>query len=185
LVLSGNHLIGGIPPELGRLSRLEQLFLDGNRLVGLVPARLRELAGLVDGGIDLRWNALSADVAMAAFVNDRQRDGQNFLSTQTRPPRFARVVSAKENSLTLAWNPIRYQADDGFYSVFVAPGPRGPFHLAARVSPKSVGSFTLTGLDPATTYYLRVRAVTRPHPRNPNSVLSPLGPVISGSTQPR
>lgn len=43
LDLSGNELIGSIPPELGNLTELSTLYLGGNRLTGCVPANLREI----------------------------------------------------------------------------------------------------------------------------------------------
>ncbi|MDE0142478.1 MAG: fibronectin type III domain-containing protein [Caldilineaceae bacterium] len=43
LDLSGNDLVGQIPPELGKLTNLSTLYLGGNRLSGCVPANLREI----------------------------------------------------------------------------------------------------------------------------------------------
>ena len=43
LDLSGNDLVGQIPPELGKLTNLSTLYLGGNRLRGCVPASLREI----------------------------------------------------------------------------------------------------------------------------------------------
>ena len=50
--LSKNLLEGAIPPELGRLSKLQSLWLSDNRLSGEIPS---ELGGLVN----LRWLMLS------------------------------------------------------------------------------------------------------------------------------
>ena len=43
LQLPENNLTGGIPPELGRLSRLGRLDLRGNNLTGQIPAELGDL----------------------------------------------------------------------------------------------------------------------------------------------
>ena len=43
LDLSGNELVGPIPPELGNLTNLSALYLAGNRLSGCVPANLRAI----------------------------------------------------------------------------------------------------------------------------------------------
>ena len=39
LMLRNNWLSGELPPELGQLSRLQELYLNGNRLVGSIRAR--------------------------------------------------------------------------------------------------------------------------------------------------
>ena len=43
LDLSGNEIVGSIPPELANLANLSTLYLSGNRLSGCVPANLREV----------------------------------------------------------------------------------------------------------------------------------------------
>ena len=53
-------LEGAIPPELGRLDRLERLLLYGNELSGPVPAALGELASLEQ--LDLSHNELSGPI---------------------------------------------------------------------------------------------------------------------------
>ena len=53
-------LKGAIPPELGRLDRLERLFLYGNELSGSIPAALGELANLEQ--LDLSHNELSGPI---------------------------------------------------------------------------------------------------------------------------
>ncbi|WP_424963186.1 leucine-rich repeat domain-containing protein [Ekhidna sp.] len=44
--LSGNGLIGSLPPELGNLSELRTLYLQGNELTGLIPSELGNLSKL-------------------------------------------------------------------------------------------------------------------------------------------
>ncbi len=46
LILTGNQLEGGIPPELGTLAQLQLLYLSGNQLEGPIPAELGALSNL-------------------------------------------------------------------------------------------------------------------------------------------
>lgn len=46
LELAGNRLTGGLPPQLGNLSRLEVLDLSDNRLSGEIPSELGNLSNL-------------------------------------------------------------------------------------------------------------------------------------------
>ena len=46
LQLQGNRLAGEIPPELGSLSKLDELSLSGNELSGTIPAELGDLSNL-------------------------------------------------------------------------------------------------------------------------------------------
>ena len=46
LDLRGNNLTGAIPPELGNLSNLEQLWVSGNGLTGAIPPEFSNLAKL-------------------------------------------------------------------------------------------------------------------------------------------
>ena len=54
LDLEENNLRGVIPPEIGNLDSLEQVFLDGNELTGAIPPELGNLA-------DLEWLGLSGN----------------------------------------------------------------------------------------------------------------------------
>ena len=60
LELHDNNLIGTIPPELGRLSRLQELRLDGNSLTGIIPPELGRLSSLQ--GLSLGDNDLSGGI---------------------------------------------------------------------------------------------------------------------------
>ncbi len=57
---SGNNLIGNIPPELGQLTRLEDLIFAYNSLSGSIPPEL----GLLDNlsRLDLRSNSLTGEI---------------------------------------------------------------------------------------------------------------------------
>ena len=59
LALSNNRLIGGIPPSMKKLSKLNQLYLQNNLLTGEIPSWLFDFKGLGDlyvGGNRLIWN---------------------------------------------------------------------------------------------------------------------------------
>lgn len=48
LWLEGNQLTGSIPPELGNLANLERLYLDENLLTGSIPKELGDIGSLED-----------------------------------------------------------------------------------------------------------------------------------------
>ena len=60
LYLSSNNFSGPIPPEIGRLSQLEELNLSRNELTGPLPPELGNLTNLEK--LDLRWNQLSGSI---------------------------------------------------------------------------------------------------------------------------
>ncbi|MCY3598729.1 MAG: hypothetical protein OXN85_01985 [Gemmatimonadetes bacterium] len=58
--MSGNDLTGPIPPEIGRLSRLMELYLTGNDLTGPIPPEIGRLSYLSE--LDLAHNALTGPI---------------------------------------------------------------------------------------------------------------------------
>ena len=63
LDLSGNHLTGPIPPEIGNLTGLTQLDLSDNHLTGTIPKQLGNLTGLTT--LDLNDNQLTGTIPAA------------------------------------------------------------------------------------------------------------------------
>ena len=61
--MSGNRLTGPIPPELGRLSALETLYLGWNPLTGPIPPELGNLSNLryLRLGRDPVWPRIDAE----------------------------------------------------------------------------------------------------------------------------
>jgi hypothetical protein len=84
----------------------------------------------------------------------------------------------------LTWNPIRYRADDGYYAVFKATSPAGPYTFAGRTASKSEADLVVTGLVPRTLYWFIVRSVTEPHADNANRVASQPTPPVTARTFP-
>ena len=60
LYLDNNNLVGRIPPELGRLAKLDTLDLDGNELSGEIPPELGNLSNLTVLSMD--HNELSGPI---------------------------------------------------------------------------------------------------------------------------
>jgi Leucine-rich repeat (LRR) protein len=71
LSLENNQLSGEIPPELGDLTELYQLWLENNQLSGRVPPELRNLSKLRD--FDICSNHLFADdEELRVFLKTKQ-----------------------------------------------------------------------------------------------------------------
>jgi Leucine-rich repeat (LRR) protein len=60
LALDGHNLEGTLPPELGQLSQLEELYLDNNQLTGMIPPELGLLSKLKE--LNLDDNQLTGDI---------------------------------------------------------------------------------------------------------------------------
>jgi hypothetical protein len=193
LTLSHNHLTGFIPESLGDLD-LFGLKLESNRLVGQVPASLTNLQNLgagrsINRGLDIRWNGLSqGDPDIAAFLNDKQDGPRDWRNTQTMVVRGQAAVAASPTSIEVSWFPIRYReelgGDPGFYAIFASTEPDGGFEIVGRTGDKNAGSFLVEGLEPATTYYFIVRALTEAHPDNANRVVGPSNFPVAANTPP-
>ena len=69
LVLSNNNLTGTIPPEIGNLTQLSELWLYGNRLTGTIPEEIGNLTNLTV--LNLGDNNFSGPVpnALSALTN--------------------------------------------------------------------------------------------------------------------
>ena len=54
--MSNNNLTGEIPPQLGNLMNMEELYLEGNNLIGEIPAVLAKFEHTINpqrGGVNL------------------------------------------------------------------------------------------------------------------------------------
>jgi len=182
LQLYTNQLSGPIPPELGNLSNLEHLLLKSNRLSGTIP---RELGSLINlKALYLSCNQLSGpvpDTFTGPDKPDRLRLGYNMLTvpdskvesflrqkdrnwwTQTIAPGDVHVVTGTYSSVGLAWTPISYTGDGGYYEISHATTEDGPYTVLGTTVDKNAGGYVAEGLTPCSGCYFRVRTHTPAH----------------------
>jgi len=187
LTMRNNQLSGPIPPELGNLTSLTVLYLSSNMLAGEVPAEITNLVDLEDGtpqngGTDLRWNSLfSHSPTVTAFLNQKQRQG-DWWSTQTIAPENVSVDAVGDQSVSLSWDAIAYEADSGGYEVYFRPTGGGAWTSGGWTASKSESSFPVTGLSPGTSYDFSVMSFTNPHINNENLLTSYFSSIVSATT---
>lgn len=182
LDLSQNMLAGPIPLELTTLDNLATLDLAGNLLFGdiLVDFNAGNLSNLAN--LNLDYNRLTASNAgVESFVTSLSA---SFNSTQTLPPTDLQVVSTNASEIEITWTPIAYTADGGYYEVWFALNSGGPYNQHGTIADKTASSYTVDGLNPNTTYYIRLKAFTPVHSNNPNALTSDFSASVSGSTVP-
>ncbi|MBN1661900.1 MAG: VCBS repeat-containing protein [Anaerolineae bacterium] len=182
LALNENRLSGALPAELGNLANLSQLLIDDNALTGDIPPSFTNLTNLVTSisQTDFGYNGLTAsDPALVAFLNVKDPDWAN---TQTIPPTNVEATSVSETSIDLAWTPITYTADAGFYEVSYATAAGGPYTVHGTTVDKTAAGHVLDGLAPGTTYYLVARTHTPAHGDQQNDLWSEYTHEISATT---
>ena len=99
LYLSRNRLSGEIPPELGNLVNLEELYLENNRLSGEIPPELGNLVNLTR--LSLLRNRLSGEIPpeLGNLVNlTRLHLDSNLLSGEI-PPELGNLVNLEQLAL--------------------------------------------------------------------------------------
>ncbi len=183
LSVDGNQLSGALPSELGSLTSLETLVVGNNALLGEIPGSFANLTNLQAGHLFLEYNGLwTGDPTLAAFLDSKQ-DGGDWQSTQTIAPVGVAATPASSSSIMMSWTPIAYAADAGGYWVHLAMVSGGPYYVfATRTADKTAGSLEVTGLTPATTYYLIVKSETDPHGAQQNTVISEPSLEVSATT---
>jgi Leucine-rich repeat (LRR) protein len=214
LVLSGNELTGPIPAWLAGLTKLTSLALRINKLSGTIPSAfggMTQLTALAlssnrfSGGIPtsfvnltnistlngvkqlmLEYNCLTADDPGLISYLDTMDPG--WALTQTVAPANVHLAGVGTGALSLAWNPISYTSDGGYYEVGISDTAGGPYSFlpANRTANKSAGTIMITGYDPGTVKYLVVRTFTPTHGawNNPLSNKSDLTSGVSTETDP-
>ncbi len=185
LSLGANRFSGPIPAALGNLTQLISLGLYSNALRGEVPSSLRSLTNLEDGNSDFTFNAIFAsDSATREFLGRKQWD-PDLHHTQTLTPTNVRVTQTTDRSATLEWDLISYRDNDGGYQVVASTTPGGAAAVIATTASKDDASIVVRGLQPSTTYFFTVSAVTHPHDFQQNLLTSDPSGAVSGATTAR
>jgi Leucine-rich repeat (LRR) protein len=102
--MSSNQLSGSIPPELGNLSNLEELYLPSNQLSGSIPPELGNLSHLAY--LSLRENQLSGSIPpeLGNLSNLEELCLPSNQLSGSIPPELGNLSNLKE--LTLANNQL-------------------------------------------------------------------------------
>lgn len=190
--LGANQLSGTIPAELGNFPYLCTLDLSSNLLQGEVPENITNLNHLntldedcvaeTNSHLGLSFNMLKADnQTTATFLTQKAPD---WSQTQTVPPTNLSVsVSPVGNtSALLNWTPIPYTGDNGYYIVYSATTPGGPYTQVGTTANKSASSFQTSTLLLGHSYYFVIRTYTPLHGEQQNSLLSPISSEVSLTT---
>jgi len=175
LYLKNNQLSGSIPAELGSLSGLTDLNLASNQLAGEVPTALTGLTSLTS--LDLGYNLLySSDSGVLSFLAGKQAA---WSSTQTTAPTLS-ALTPGTGSIHLAWAPITYTGDGGYYEACSGTSP-GIYPTCLRSADKSAAGITFYGLPSTAPLYFAVRAYTPAHSGQQNDLLSAFSGEMSSS----
>lgn len=175
LDLSENSLSGPVPRQFRNLSNLEVLDVSKNKFRGAIPGWFMRLAKLKANRSDFRWNALYVPGA------DKYRDLRHFLSrvqrysdwnrTQTVAPTGIYAKDRKKRSIKVGWQEIPHVSRRGYYIVcYKKKDAPGDFK---KIQLKNGENFKIIkGLEPSTTYQIKVFSVTLPHGNNKNRIIS-------------
>lgn len=159
LQLWSNRLSGSLPLELGNLSNLMGLYLAYNALEGEIPAAITNISNL--GSARLGYNRLfSTDPTVIDFLSNKEPE---WAETQTVPPTDLHLSDITGDSVVLAWLPISYTTDGGYYEVSVATDRGGPFTLYGITADKTSDNLLLIDQQPGIVHYYRIRTFTPAH----------------------
>ncbi len=143
--------------------------LEKNAITGRMPPGICNLGGnLTDASF--AYNGLFTK--RASVEQCMQSIDPDWMETQTTAVTDLHVTEFYTDSLRLAWTPIRYTADGGYYEIAVATQIDGPFTVHGQTADKVAATYLVDGLEPGRTYFLLVHSVTPPHGDQPSAVRS-------------
>jgi len=174
LDISHNHFKDVFPESLLSLQHIKGINLSGNDFLGEIPEEIMQLSGLEDNASDFRWNRLTVNSRnVEKFLAATQISGESWINTQTiAPSKLSFKEGESGQDVVLSWTPIPYTSNDGGYEIYIAQHPDGPYEFRYMTGSKLDHSYTVTNLSGDTTYYFKVRTVTKPHANNPNTLYS-------------
>ena len=183
LGLEENRLTGRIPENLGSHD-LHVVLLQGNRLTGPIPESTLDLELLSHINVD--WNAVYPTTPEVEQLLIDRSGHLGWVLTQTLPPENLTATSTGPTSVRLEWTPVNaipgLLNERGGYLVYAKAASENRFRQVASVPGKEASFLILTGLAPRTAYTFTLRAFSRPHAENENSVWSEMAEPISGTT---
>ena len=180
LWLENNQLTGPLPIELGNLTALKQFSLRNNHIGGEIPASLTNLTLLQPNYTDFGYNKLTAsDPALLTFLSNKD---SNWATTQTVAPTNIAAAAQGGNSVQVSWTPIAYTADGGYYAVYYATTPGGPYTKHGVTADKNSTNYLVTGLAANTQYYFSVSSYTPAHGEQQNELSSLYGAEATATT---
>lgn len=169
LLLASNGLSGTLPLSIKNLSGLTQLRLEKNALKGRIPPTICSLQDNLSD-VDLGYNGF---FTLRPSVREcLQTIDSDWRATQTTSVTALRVTEFYTNALRLAWRPISYTTDGGYYQIEIATVITGPYTIHGQTADKTRSSYLATGLESGRTYFFRVRTYTPPHDDQPSALLS-------------
>jgi hypothetical protein len=199
LWLNNNQLSGTIPSELGSLGKLKDLYLSSNQLSGTIPSALgnlinlkilslndNQLSGIIPDLSNLTvlmpeanfgYNKLTSETAGSATAID-----SDWAATQTIPPANITATISSTDTIQVAWIPITYTSDGGYYQVKYATTAGGPYtNASSTTTNKSATSYDVSGLTANTTYFFVVETFTPKHGGQQNDLTSELSVEVSAT----
>jgi hypothetical protein len=158
--LASNGLSGLLPRISGMFSQLTRLAVNDNQLRGDVSAGICELTDTVSTAT-FAYNQLLVENSRARICLNLLEP--NWATTQTTPPLHLHPTAITSTTIELAWTPIAYRGDGGFYEISYSTQLNGPYTVHGVTTDKNTGAYLLNGLTPGQTHHLRVRTFTPAH----------------------